>query len=345
MTKPIRRISGILLFLALFTTVLELGLRAIPTAIPLGILSRYQKDLRLSIARRLEFWNESQMREIERDDGGPNLRVFKPNSRIHFNFRDTHEHGTMELDGQGFCNQRLDLHDQPSVDVVTLGDSFAWCISIEPRAAWASQLGLLTGRTVLNLGRGGIGPYEYLQILRHFGLPRRPEVVVMQIYEGNDLRDALRYRDHVVAARKGRILYADASDRGRRALDYDTVLDDPIGRNSYAVNFLVVAIAEGATTVGRTLFGDARTPEDFRFSILYPERRVEMNVENADESEVRTARQVRAGEIDFRSSTRRRALRSARPRARLHAPSSPTRPRRIRPTPVASSSPIPRSPS
>ena len=46
------------------------------------------------------------------------------------------------------------------------------------------------------MGVGGIGPYEYVQVLKQFGLQRRPRIVIMNIYEGNDLRDTLRYWDH-----------------------------------------------------------------------------------------------------------------------------------------------------
>jgi hypothetical protein len=239
------------------------------------------------------------MREIERDDGGPTLRVFKPHARVEYDFRDSGERGTMVLDDQGFCNPERDRYDLPKIDVIVIGDSFAWCIVLDPASTWTSQLGLLTQLSVFNLGRGGIGPYDYLQIFRHFGAPKHPDVVVMQIYEGNDLRDSIRYHEHVEAAREGRVLYADAADRSRRAMDYDSVLDNPIGRNSYAVNLLVVAVGEGVAGLVRAAAGDRREDEDFHYEFRFPERSVPMNVQNADESEVRSARRLKAGEIQL----------------------------------------------
>lgn len=299
MSKIVGKIAGPLVFFLLFMGVLEAGLRVSPELIHLGLLKRFQKDLRLSIAQRRELWNESQMREIERDDGGPPLRAFKPNARLHYHFRDAAERGTMVLDGQGFCNQDLAVHDRPEVDAVILGDSFAWCISIEPEAAWTAQLGVRTELSVLSLGRGGIGPYDYLQMLRNFGLSKHPDVVVMQIYEGNDLRDSIRYHEHVAAAREGKRLYAHAGDRARLALDYDTVLDNPIGRNSYSVNMLVVAVSEGVVALAREIRGDTRSDENFRYELRFPDSKVPMNLENADESEVRAARRLRDGEADL----------------------------------------------
>ena len=45
-----------------------------------------------------------------------------------------------------------------------------------------SRIGRPTGLSVYNLGKGGIGPYEYLQIFLHFGLPKHPRIVVMSIW-------------------------------------------------------------------------------------------------------------------------------------------------------------------
>jgi len=57
-----------------------------------------------------------------------------------------------------------------------------------------------TGMSAYNLGRGGIGLHEYIQILKKFGLQKTPRVVTLVVYEGNDLRDAQRY--HVYRGKK-----------------------------------------------------------------------------------------------------------------------------------------------
>jgi hypothetical protein len=299
MANVMHRVFGPIVALLCFMLVFEAGLRLRPEWIPLDLLKRFQRDLRLTIAQQRSLWNETQMRKIERDDGGPPLRVFRPHSEIHYDFADENEKGTMTFDSIGFCNPERDDPHRSRIDVVALGDSFGCSILLDFGAIWVSQIAARTGLPVLNLGRGGIGPYEYVQLLMNFGLPKNPEVVVMQIYEGNDLRDSRRYHEHVEAARSGRKLYQDAGDRRRDAIDYERVLDVPIVRHSRAMNLIIVAVSEGVAGLARLAAGDTRSSENFRYVIGFPERRVGMNVQNADESEVRQARAVRAGPIDL----------------------------------------------
>jgi len=303
MARSTRRALGPIVFIVCFLLVFEGALRIQPEWIPLDLLRRFQRDLRGEIAQRRSLWHLAQMREIERDDGGPTLRVFKPHSKIRYEFRDARadedEEGTRLFDSIGFCNAERDDPTRARIDVVVLGDSFGCSLVLDPESSWVSQIGVLAEVPVLNLSRGGIGPYEYIQILRKIGLPKNPEVVVMQIYEGNDLRDSRRYHEHVEAARSGRTLYQEAGDRRRDAIDYDRVLDVFIGRHSYAVNLFVVVVAEGASALRRLVSGDVRSSENFRYVVEFPERPVAMNVQNADESEVRQARAVRDGQLDL----------------------------------------------
>jgi hypothetical protein len=123
----------------------------------------------------------------------------------------------------------------------------------------------------------------------------------MNVYEGNDLRDALRY--HEVAASHGGD-GAIASDRNRDPIDYQALLDHPLGRTSYAVNLVVVALGqawEGIRNGVLRLVGSEAAPEevDFRYTLRFAEGEVPFNVENADESEVRHARMLRAGTVSL----------------------------------------------
>ncbi|MGB5259380.1 MAG: hypothetical protein WBO34_02525, partial [Gammaproteobacteria bacterium] len=65
---------------------LEIGLRAYPDMIPLNLLQRFHTAPRLEIAQRRSLWNESQMQVLQRDDGGPTLKLFKPYSKIVYDF-------------------------------------------------------------------------------------------------------------------------------------------------------------------------------------------------------------------------------------------------------------------
>ena len=282
---------------------LEIGLRAYPEIIPLKLLKRFHKAPRLEIAQRRSLWNESQMQVLQRDDGGPTLKMFKPYSKIAYDFHGKDEKGLTLMDDQGFCNPPRDPYDRPQIDIIAIGDSFTWCVVLNPQATWISQIGEITGNTVYNLGRGGIGPYDYIQILKHFGLPKRPEYVIMNIYEGNDLRDSIRYVEHISAARQGRVLYTDASDRNTRDIDIDSLIDYPVIRDSYAMNLFLATVDkvyEGVKKAAlRLTGGDAPLSVNFRYSLNFPGESVDFNLQNADESEVRSALGLKNGDIDF----------------------------------------------
>ncbi|MDB4409661.1 SGNH/GDSL hydrolase family protein [Gammaproteobacteria bacterium] len=303
MLRAFRIVGGCIVFVTIIILGLEAGLRAFPQElIPLTYLKRFQKDVRLEIAQRLMLRNESQMRVIERDDGGPTLKLYKPNTMVHHDFKAKNEKGDTLLDAQGFCNPPRDRYDLPTIDLIVLGDSFTACMVSQPEATWASQLGMLTGKSVYNLGKGGVGPYEYLQIFRYFGLPKQPDVVVMNIYEGNDLRDSIRYHEHVAAGREGHILYRQAGDRYQPELDYDGLLDNPIGRNSYALNLVLAVIGKQTHKVILWATGDEQTDREkvnFRYQLQFPDNVMKFNLQNADESEVRFAKKLRAGEVEL----------------------------------------------
>jgi hypothetical protein len=300
--KAVKHLVAWLVSAGLMLGMFEIGLRFAPTLIPLTLLKRYYKDLRVEIAQQQSLWNESQMWELARDDGGPSLTLFKPNSQIAYDYGEN-EKSVIQMDDQGFCNPPRDSYQQTKIDIVAIGDSFTWCVNTKPQVTWVSQIGELSGLSVYNLGRGGVGPYPYLQILKHFGLPKRPDYVVMNIYEGNDLRDSDRYQRHVAAAQEGQVLYRNAGDRSERELDYDRILDRPILRDSYAINFLLAAFGKAyESTVNayrRAIDGDAPTHFNFRYRLRFPEESIDFNIQNADESEVRYAKMLKEGEADL----------------------------------------------
>lgn len=303
MTYVTRKIMGWLIFTTILLGGLEAALRAYPDLIPLTLLKRFHKEPRVHIAQQRLLWNESQMWVLPRDDGGPTLKLFKPHSQIVYDFHGKDEKGATLMDEQGFCNPTRDSYDRQKIDVIAIGDSFTWCVVLNPEATWVSQIGEMTGKSVYNLGRGGIGPYDYLQILKHFGLPKSPQYVVMNLYEGNDLRDAIRYKEHIAAAREGRVLYGDASDRNTHEIDINAVLDFPVVRNSYALNFVFAFIDKGYEGIKnptlRLIGGDAPEKVNFRYRLRFPGETVEFNLQNADESEVRIAQRLQRGAVDF----------------------------------------------
>jgi hypothetical protein len=301
--RRVRRLVGIFVFVGILLGGLEFGLRAFPgELIPLGWLKRMQSDLRVEVAQRLSLPNETQMWELARDDGGPPLKLYQPNAHTEQRFS-SEERSNVRRDAQGFCNPPRDSYARASIDVIIMGDSFTGCIVTDPEATWMSRIGQLTGLSVFNVGKGGIGPYDYLQIFQHFGLPKKPRIGLMNIYEGNDLRDAVRYHEHVAAVREGGDGYADASERSEPEIDYETLLDNPLGRSSYAVNVSLVAFGRAYKGVGNAVSwatGEVREQVNFRYELRFDDdATVPFNIQNADEAEVRYARRLQRGEVQL----------------------------------------------
>lgn len=83
-----------------------------------------------------------------------------------------------------------------TADVVFVGDSFTEAGEyggLAETETFVRQTGAMTGLSVVNLGTGGYGPQQELVVLRRYGFPYRPRIVVWQLFEGNDLQDAERY--------------------------------------------------------------------------------------------------------------------------------------------------------
>ncbi|MBI4718925.1 MAG: hypothetical protein HY763_14055 [Planctomycetes bacterium] len=138
----------------------------------------------------------------------------------------------VRYDGNGFRNA-VDLE---TADVVVVGDSFVeGGMVLDPHLV-TTRLAESLGTTVLNLGQIGYGPQQEAAVVRRYGLPAQPKVVVWVVFEGNDLtHDFLRYER---CARE----YA-AYVRGEHGF----------GRRSFTRNAALLA--------GRLLFGARRSPQ------------------------------------------------------------------------------------
>src|SRR5262249_43240712 len=51
----------------------------------------------------------------------------------------------------------------------------------------------ISGLTVANLGVGGYGPFQYLEILKRYGIERKPKYALFSFYAGNDLTETEDY--------------------------------------------------------------------------------------------------------------------------------------------------------
>lgn len=277
---------------ALTLGIFEAALRIRPELVPLKLLLRFEDGLAIEIAQRRGLPNRSQVRTLERRDGGPPLELFLPFSEYVLDHVGAGTTDRMLLDANGFCNPRPDGgYGAERIPLITVGDSFTWCQSLTPPQIWTYLLAERLQVPAYCLGRGGIGPYEYLEILEQFGVQKSPEIVVMNVYGGNDLRDSLRYRSFVEGA-----VARDASDLTG---DFRAPVDNFLGRRSYAFNLMMAAAAYGLeggmNAILRRISAQGRV--QFRYEIVFPDGAVSFNPTNTDRDEVRHAAALRAGTI------------------------------------------------
>lgn len=93
------------------------------------------------------------------------------------------------VDSKGFRNP-------PGVDRAELafvGDSYTEAAQVDEADTFVQRVGRLTGSSVVNLGRGAYGPQQERLIIERYALGYEPDVVVWQLFDGNDLGDAQQY--------------------------------------------------------------------------------------------------------------------------------------------------------
>lgn len=78
-------------------------------------------------------------------------------------------------------------------EIVFIGDSFTEAGNVPEADTFVQQAGQQLGVKVANLGRGWYGPQQELIVLKRWGLPYQPKVVVWVFFEGNDVQDAEKY--------------------------------------------------------------------------------------------------------------------------------------------------------
>jgi len=216
----------------------------------------------------------------KRTDGGPPFSLGAPNS-VGYAFMDKADIalGAPEhypADDNGLCNPRGKA-PLGKADILIAGDSFTTCQGAAPQDSASQKLQDLTGLSTYNLGIGNTGPYEYLEMLKRFA-HFKPRITVMNIYEGNDLRDILRYKRFVASG--------GTSERDREL---------PPPAWSYAAQFFNAGFNLAKKSVQANF--TAAQEYNFRYSAPVGDRIMAMNISNKDPGEVERALQLRDGKI------------------------------------------------
>jgi len=177
----------------------------------------------------------------------------------------------------GFCNTKPP-QEIPAV-ITAVGDSFTYCLAVKPDDAWSYQLGERLNVTTMNLGVSGQGLHEYYEVLRS-KLNKETKIVVVGIYEGNDLRDAFEFLEH-----KNKEVNKLGTGFSLKPI-FDEIDKSFVGK-SYLYTFVFGSI--------RVIVRDRGI--DFSYDVTVPEGVVRMNPHSADTDEVDHGRMLLSGEI------------------------------------------------
>jgi hypothetical protein len=68
------------------------------------VLAEFPRDLRTHLAHDRPVTTRDQMRAVARDDGGPDLLIYRPSAEVHEYAPDAGMVDTVRLDTEGFCD-------------------------------------------------------------------------------------------------------------------------------------------------------------------------------------------------------------------------------------------------
>lgn len=259
----------------------EIVLRVLPSLVTPAFLTRFPNALKVEVARKIGLPTESEYVRIssdERSDKGLDIFLSKPHA-TYFRPADAADAaaGAMDLltaDGLGFCNPAA--QSTTDANIVVIGGSLPNCAGVTAENNFTEQLEALTGKSTYNLAVGGTGPFDFVEMLKRYGLAMKPQVVVMAYSEANELRDCGRHFDHLAG--------------NSRVAKQDREWGFPFSV-SYALSFFKAGI-EVAVRQARAIFAD-----DFTYTVKVQGKSVNLNIRNGDRDELESARDMAAGKL------------------------------------------------
>jgi len=124
-------------------------------------------------------------------------------------------------DSWGYRNKKV----PDSAEIVAIGDSQTYGISATASNSWPAALETISGEKTYNLGLGGYGPAEYLYLMEENALKLNPQMIVVGLYLGNDLKDSLTAVYSVPVWENLRNPDFSYSDDDRENLEQDSLTD------------------------------------------------------------------------------------------------------------------------
>lgn len=274
--------AALLIMLGIVFGIAEVTLRLFPQWIGLAALKEFDPGLREEIASRLDLPTVRSAIHItpeERVDHGREILLPGANS-IRTTLADQNDLalGAIEevhVDENGFCNDPSQSAGGKA-DIIIAGDSFTFCTAVRVTDSAAYKLQQLTGRTTYNVGVHGVGPDEYLELARRQADRLHPQIVVFNVYEGNDLRDVMRERDFL-------------AHKSKKKTD---------GESSPAISYALEFLRANFHLFAKSL-KDYTATHDFHYAATVNGATMEMNTANSDQDEVENAFRLQRGDVSL----------------------------------------------
>lgn len=285
MREIIVRTATVAITILVMLLLVEGMLRLMPSLIGIAMLERFEPTLRGEVAERLGMATRKErvlVASAMRSDGGPDLELHFPNRRYirRVDSADMAAGGVdyFETDSLGFCNPP-GVAEQRPISVLVVGGSIPNCAAVAKENNFTVWLGRELQATSYNMAQPGVGPYEYLEILRRFSAPLNPAVVVMAISENDDLIDIRRHYEFKERAAK--------SQNKKKKKDK--------GGGLFSVSYALAFFKAGIEVASRKL--KSSSEPDFRYSVSVDGKPVALNINNSDNNELEVARLVDSGAV------------------------------------------------
>jgi len=170
---------------------------------------------------------------------------------------------SVTYDQDGFRNGPM---PRTGWDVAVLGDSFIE-FGVDESDTFTSRFAALTGLTVRNLGVAGYGPFQYVAVLRKYGLTSKPKYALFCFFEGNDIAGINHYLQWQNGKRYGALELAGKNFFQRYVMALTDVLYVPVahaleGESTSSDDSVTIKLGDASIKTDFSYKSETRPPNE-----------------------------------------------------------------------------------
>jgi len=269
MFKNIILITSISFFLFFFF--LEIFL--IKNITSLFLLNEYLPNTAVTKEIRAELKNYELKNKMKIKLNNKNYFVFNKVKEKITNSEDV-MHGASKnwfYNDQGFCNK----HDDKKAEIISIGDSFTYCTAVKPEETYIYNIfENIENEKLYNYGMTGTGVYDYTNVLIS-KINNQTNLIVYSIYEGNDSASIINNEKNT----NNSYTKKDILTHKDKRFIYNLAINN-LGK-FYSFNFIYAVL--------KRFFFPFEEKFNFKYSKIYENKIINLNIGNSDIDEVFTA--------------------------------------------------------